>query len=146
MRILLAAAVVTLGSAGTASAQLYIPKKPQDVIPKKPQDVIPQLPRIPGTGESTPTVITDPNPIKPLARVEFRTDGSDFVKSLNGRWTEFRQNGPKSLFREAARTDAYVELYDAARNMSVRLYSDRGVWWDNGKWVMWPGSNGSWVR
>jgi hypothetical protein len=54
-----ASALAVSLTGGPASAQIFIPKKPEDLIPKKPEHVIPPPFRLPRAPESAPTYIPD---------------------------------------------------------------------------------------
>jgi hypothetical protein len=64
-------------------------------------------------------------------------------KLSSGQWLEVNTNG-KSQFREIARNDNYVGLFDPTRKVHVRLYNRSMYWWSaekrkwnfryNGRW------------
>ena len=69
-------------------------------------------------------------------------DGGCFKKSGQKKWIEYRQSGPKSRFVEVRRTKSSVELWDAEREMFVRLENGRGLWHLKGdrQWKVWTDS------
>src|SRR5262249_45828462 len=73
-----------------------------------------------------------PAQAKPTGAAARRTgwlyNKGSFKKASNGQWLE---QAPKAKFsfREVARNDHYVGLYDASRQMHVRLYDRSAYWW-----------------
>lgn len=60
-----------------------------------------------------------------------------------GTWVETRSDNLTMRFAEVARTDEYVDLYDAQRLLTVRLYADHMEWKKDGQdWFR--GQEGSW--
>jgi hypothetical protein len=76
----------------------------------------------------------------------FAYTAGEFHKLDGNRWVERRYAGPDSQFVETGRTPEFVELYDHARDLFVRLRNDHGEWLrrDINMWVPWPGSAGRW--
>ena len=60
------------------------------------------------------------------------SNSSMFVKTLGG-WVERRAEGHNSYFAEVENKDDIVVIFDASRNMSVRLHSDHMEWSNNKK-------------
>ena len=60
--------------------------------------------------------------------------GGRFENTIGSYWVEVSENA-RFQFREVERTAAYVQLYDASRDTSVRLY-------DTVSYVRFPGSGG----
>ena len=157
LALLVFVTVLGLSTINSASAQfIKIPKKPENLIPRKPEDVFPGLPkpippqwRLPNssgeTGSQLPVLDTQ-TPAKPLARIQFRYQGGEFLKGANGEWTENRKNGPNSEFRETKRTTDVVELYDSSRRLYVRLSATGATAWTGQNWAPWEGSNGYWSK
>lgn len=85
---------------------------------------------------------------QPMARARFSMQDSLFVRGSGAEWVEQRRNGPPAQFQETQRDGSFVELYDPSREMWVRLYPDRGLWWSNTspRWSPWTGSEGSWLE
>lgn len=79
-------------------------------------------------------------------RTTFATSTGSFLLLGGGVWKELRDGGPSSEFSEVTRTSEFVELYDADREMKVRLYESVGMWYDPSQreWVEWPNSQGAW--
>jgi hypothetical protein len=73
-------------------------------------------------------------------------NGGGYFENTDGlNWTEFTTQTTFS-FREVARTDTYIQLYDASRKISIRLETDQCH-------IAYPGSggwrflyNGSWQQ
>jgi len=89
------------------------------------------------------------NPSGSARRTEFVTQGgSRFVKAGHGTWHENRPQGPRSVFEQVSSTSSYIELYDAQRQMRVRLHNHYAVWSPRSpiRWSRWPGSEGHWNR
>ncbi len=65
--------------------------------------------------------------VKSLDQITRRwlSSGGDFQKCGDGHWSEVFKDGGEIRFLEVASTPEYVELYDAARDIGVRLYSDK---------------------
>jgi WD40 repeat protein len=67
-----------------------------------------------------------------------------FINSGETDWFEIPPKGEICYFKEVERNSKYVEIYDARRQSSVRLYSNQSLWKDpstNGGWnVLWAGS------
>src|SRR5262249_24081846 len=57
-------------------------------------------------------------------RTVWRHGNGSFEKQRGNRWLEFRANGRPIPWREVDRTRDFVELYDANRDMYVRLHDD----------------------
>lgn len=87
-------------------------------------------------------------PLGPRNGSEFRYTAGVFRKVDDFRWVERRQNGSDSWFVQKAVNAEYVELFDAQRQMYVRLLQNCGIFrtQNAGQWYRWPGSEGSWVR
>jgi hypothetical protein len=65
-------------------------------------------------------------------------DGGVFENTRGLNWTEtaYTGGGAKYYFREVARTDHYVEIYDAARDCRIRLYSHHStIRWQGAPWA-----------
>ena len=77
----------------------------------------------------------------------FVVGNSRFVRLNSIEWVEERGGGPSSDFDETDRTPAYVQLYDKARRMAVRLFEDHGEWYErrSSRWYRWTNENGAWV-
>ena len=60
-----------------------------------------------------------------------------------GMWVETRSDNLTMRFTEVARTDEYVDLYDAQRQLSVRLLADHMEWRKEGQ-EWFRGQEGSW--
>jgi hypothetical protein len=63
-----------------------------------------------------------------------KSGGGYFEKTGEKEWTEYTTDSTYT-FREITRTEDYIQLYDASRKMSIRLYSDRAL-------MAFPGSGG----
>lgn len=58
-------------------------------------------------------------------------------------WTETRSDGVTYQFEEMARSDEFIQLYDASRQLYVRLYDDHIEWTrDPANWTR--GQEGAW--
>jgi len=59
-------------------------------------------------------------------RYDWTYNGGYFhaVAGGGGAWTESMNGKEVFYFKQSARNDTYVELYDATRNLSVRLYAN----------------------
>lgn len=97
---------------------------------------------------SCPAVTYEPAPQPEVGIGEFHCANGKFVQLGNGRWEELRDNGPTSQFKEKKRNSHFIELYDADRDMRVRLYETEGKWFNKAtnSWVKWPGSEGHWCE
>jgi hypothetical protein len=60
-----------------------------------------------------------------------------------GTWVETRSDNLTMRFTEVARTNEYVDLYDAQRQLSVRLLADHMEWKREGQ-EWFRGQDGSW--
>jgi len=67
----------------------------------------------------------------------YRDAGGGEFRHLEGkRWVQYASDGQFN-FREMARTPDYVELFDAQRNLAIRIYPDRYNQWtpEQRQWV-----------
>ncbi|MFO0865716.1 MAG: hypothetical protein U0744_13875 [Gemmataceae bacterium] len=68
-----------------------------------------------------------------------------FAKVGNTKWRERTPDGFELTFEESGRTPLHVELFDAGRDMRVRLFDQRSEW-QQGKNPNWKGLyDGRWV-
>jgi hypothetical protein len=86
---------------------------------------------------------------KAEARVawQYKSDAGigHFLKNGNTQWRERTPDGFELTFEESGRTPEHVELFDAGRDMRVRLF-DRRSEWQQGKDPNWKGLyDGRWV-
>ena len=79
-------------------------------------------------------------------RSTFVTRGSRFERTGGNGWVEQRVDGTSARFVERSHSAEFVEMYDGSRDMLVRLYRDRGEFFnrDTRVWAPWTDSNGSW--
>ena len=126
----------------------------QQAAPEAPQDAAANV-EARGPIVSPRVTAEDQSATTPAAKADNRTTfktvgGSIFVQAADREWIEHRTTGTmvSSSFIETDRSSKYVQLYDPDRNLSTRLYSNRGVWYspDTQKWVPWPGSDGKWCQ
>src|SRR5262245_40639102 len=90
------------------------------------------LPALAGSGSAAPSA----RPTGVAARRLAWLYNKGSYKKIDGtRWVE--HNGKaRHTYREIARTDAYVGLYDQTRKVHLRLYDRSVYWWSakNRKW------------
>jgi len=62
--------------------------------------------------------------------------GGTFQHTSGNQWVQYRNSQSPINFVEVARTPQYVEIYDANRNLNVRLYPNQ-LWQTNpdGSWI-----------
>ena len=84
----------------------------------------------------------------PTDRSEFGYEGGRFVQVADRIWVERRDDGPSSEFEETDRCAEYVQIYDAHRRLTVRLFADHAAAYspEGASWIGWPGSDGGWVN
>jgi len=77
-------------------------------------------------------------------RTFWRHHGGGFEWQSGTRWLQFNKDGPPIPFRETDRTDEYVELYDAARRIYVRLHDKQAYQLGPYDRDWGPGARGYW--
>jgi hypothetical protein len=78
-------------------------------------------------------------------------EGGWFSTKDNSHWIEwnsdvYRDQGTPFQFREVARNDSYVELYDASRRMFLRLTDSEMAWRLEGQYTWNVRYQGHWKK
>jgi hypothetical protein len=134
-----------LGLFTTTSAQAQLPYyPPARYYPRRPvQDVRPYAPPsytpYPGGYGQQPPQQQDPR----QAWSYIADTGGTFQHTYGNQWVQYRNGQTPINFVEVGRTPEYVEIYDANRNLGVRLYptqlwqtTPQGTWMHafDGQW------------
>ncbi len=100
--------------------------------------------------------LVGPSALLPQAKAQFPNDprllfvhdngGNRYIKSLgNGQWAEYRGGKLYRTFKEAGRTEKYIEIVtDTPQPTTTRLFNDRVMWKTVGDKEWRQGDTGGW--
>ena len=100
-----------------------------------------------GLAAGVVAVITPAAAAPQVQRLVWSYQGGAFKYEENGNWVEENGDG-KFKFKEVTRTEDYIEMRDASRDCTVRLYNT--AMWMKGNYGRYPDFtkyyNGKWTK